>query len=337
MTSHDETKISIVIPTTGKRKELLRRAIASAFVDDESLFTEIIVVANGPDSKSFRLPDGISPPKNSYIQTVRTSIANVSHARNLGIEAATGQWLRFLDDDDFLLPDTAKQQYLEAISSSCDISTYAGAIQDEHGHTFQTICPDRSQGYAHAVLGPNCPALTFSSVYRMDKVRHLRWNEAWTATEDEDWMRRILQSFTPEWVVNNDVTGIWYQHAQSRLSKPIPANKYYTNRAASIIESIETLNNQNRLEEIQKKAAANGLWSAIHGGFFFSPIYWSRISIRARKLDEFSKPKDRIFSILPWVHPLIIEWIFLPKRLINHTVRMVKGKFFGFGIVRKIP
>ncbi len=328
--------VSIVIPTTGKRQELLRRAIASAFIDDESLFTEIIVVANGPDAEGFRLPNGVSPLSNASVHTVRTSIANVSHARNLGIEAATGQWLRFLDDDDFLLPDTAKHQYLEAISSACDISTYAGAIQDENGHTFQTICPDGSQGYGHAVLGPNCPALTFASVYRMERIRHLRWSEQWSATEDEDWMRRILQSFTPKWVTSSDVTGIWYQHPESRLSRPLAFNAFYINRATSITDTIEILAKQNRLDDIQKRAAANGLWSAIHGGFYFSPIYWCGIAMRARQLDKYSKPKDRIFFMIPWVHPLIIEWIFLPKRLINHTARTIRGKLSGFSVVRKI-
>lgn len=329
-------KISIVIPTAGRRQELLRRAIGSVFVDEKSLFTEIIVVANGPEAESFCLPDRISLPNNASICIERTHAGNVSHARNIGIQVATGQWLRFLDDDDFLLPDTAKNQYLELIRSGYDISTYSAAIRNESGHTFQTIFPDGSQGYGYAVLGPNCPALTFATVYRLEKIRHLRWNETWSATEDEDWMRRILQSFMPKWITSNEVTGIWYQHCKDRLSRPIPFNSYYANRAESIINTVEILIKQNRLDDAQKKSAADGLWSAIHGGFYFSPIRWSKLSITARKLDKFSRPNDKIFTLLPWLHPLIIEWIFLPKRIVNHSYRVICGRLTGFSSIRRI-
>ena len=328
--------ISIVIPTTGKRQELLSRAITSAFVNDNSIFTEIIVVANGPEAEFFCLPDTISTPLNASIYIARTLIGNVSHARNIGIESATGQWLRFLDDDDFLLPDAAKRQYLELINSEYDISTYAGAIRDENGRTFQIICPDGSQGYGYAVLGPNCPALTFASVYRLEKIRHLRWNEAWSATEDEDWMRRILQSFTPNWITSDEVVGVWYQHHKYRLSRPLPFNTLYLNRAESIVTTIKILAEQNRFNNIQKKSAANGIWSAIHGGFYFSPIHWSKLSIIARSLDKLSRPNDKIFTLLPWVHPLIIEWLFLPKRIINYAYRVIRGKLAGFNTIRKI-
>lgn len=328
--------ISIVIPTTGKRQDLLRRAIDSAFIEEKSIFTEIITVANGVEAESFCLPEIKNIPSNASIHIKKTLVGSVSHARNIGIDSATGQWLRFLDDDDFLLPDAAKRQYLELISSEYDISTYAGAIRDESGRTFQTICPDGSQGYGYAVLSPNCPALTFSSVYRLEKIRHLRWNEAWFATEDEDWMRRILQSFTPNWITSDEVVGVWYQHHKDRLSRPIPFNTYYVNRAESILTTIKILVEQKRFNDIQKKSAANGLWSAIHGGFYLSPIHWSKLSIIARRLDKSSRPKDKIFTSLPWVHPLIIEWLFLPKRIINHAYRVIYGRLAGFNIIRKI-
>lgn len=329
-------KISIAIPTAGRRQGLLQRAITSAFIGDESIFTEIIVVANGSAAEHFSLPKGILPPDNASIRVIRTGEGNVSHARNLAIAAATGQWLRFLDDDDFLIPEAARRQYLEAVQLSCDVSTYAGAIQDSDGHTFQIIRPDGAKGYACAVLGPSCPALTFASVYRTEKICGLSWNENWSAAEDEDWMRRILQSGSPKWIFGDEVVGVWYQHPLSRLSRPLSFNALYLNRALSIFETVEVLKKQCRLGRIEKESAAEGLWSAVHGGFSFSPFHWSRVGLLARRMDSSSRPKDKIFSLFSWVHPLIIEWIFLPKRVVNHAVRVVKGKYSGFGAVRKI-
>lgn len=330
-------RISVVIPTTGRRQALLRRAITSAFVDDHYLFIDLIVVVNGLEASEFSLPEGFLLPSNASIKVVRTSRANVSHARNLGIENATGEWLRFLDDDDFLVPDAAKIQYLELIETSCELSTYAGATQDENGHTFQIISPQASRGYACAVLGPKCPALTFASVYALKKVRGVRWNEDWSTTEDEDWMRRILLAKITRWITSDCVVGVWYQHSNIRLSNPMPNNTLYLNRASSIISAVTTLDQDRRLGKDEASAAAQGLWSAIHGGFYFSPIYWSRVAGVARSLDTTSRPNGRLFLALPWLHPLIIEWLFFPKRVLNHFCRLSKGWIAGFDFVRRIP
>ncbi|MFT4241098.1 MAG: glycosyltransferase family A protein [Acidovorax sp.] len=331
--------VSIVIPTTGKRQELLLRAIRSTCVDDDSLFINVIVVVNGPDSDKFILPDDICLLDNLTVEVIRTKRANVSHARNLGIANATGELLRFLDDDDFLIPNIAKKQYLEFIKYSADISTYAGDIQDETGETFQTIYPDGTSSYVCAVLGPNCPALTFASVYKTDLVRHLRWNEEWSTTEDEDWMRRISHMQNPRWIVSNDAVGVWYQHSRWRLSKPYPTNDYYINRALSIARTVATLKQDNRLERgggVEARAAARGLWSAVHGGFYFSPFYWKGFAELALQLDGASRPPDKIFHSLPFIHPLIIEWIFYPKRIVNHLARLTRGWIAGFDSIRRI-
>src|SRR3546814_8284092 len=69
------------------------------------------------------------------IKVIRTETANVSLARNMGIVAAKGNMIRFLDDDDFLIPEIAHQQCMELWLSNADLSTYAGRIEDEFGRS----------------------------------------------------------------------------------------------------------------------------------------------------------------------------------------------------------
>lgn len=328
--------ISIIIPTMGVRQELLARSINSTRVESNKLLIELVLVVNGTNSANFKLPNGIELRENQYLKVIRTNRSCVSLARNIGIENACGDFIRFLDDDDFLIPQVAEKQYLDLIKSSADISTYAGQTQDELGFIFQTIIPDGSNGYACAVLGEKCPALTFASVYRSCFIESVRWNEEWSTTEDEDWMRRILQKSHPKWIFSNSVVGFWYQHQEARLSKPLPINSYYANRAISIIETIKKLKYDNRLGNNEKKAAAQGLWSAIHGGFYFSPIFWTKISKIALDLDKDSRPQIYLFRKLDFFHPLLIEWAMLPKRLLNHTARVIKEKLYGLDYVRKI-
>lgn len=335
------TTISIIVPTKGERHPLLRRAMESACVTGGGLNIEIIVVLNGAESHGGEVDSmaaDISANRGIRVNVIRVAPSNVSHARNAGIAAASGELIRFLDDDDFLIQSTAKEQYLELLASHGDLSTYAGRIEDESGVTHQTIAPQAAMDYGCAVLGPNCPALTFATVYRTDLIRNIRWNEDFAHTEDEDWMRRVLLARDPAWVTSKDVVGVWYQHRQARLSKPVPVQRYYGNRAVSILDLVRLLKSQGRLNAERREAAANGLWSAIHGGFYFSPIYWTRIARRAGELDCRARPADWIFAVLPGgFPPIVVEWLVLPKRWLNQAWRSVMGGLFGWNSVRKIP
>ena len=73
--------VSIVIPTTGR--ETLERAIASA----AACADEVIVVADGAPHVG---------------ATVHVDVGAPGLARNAGVEAATCEWVGFLDDDDRL-------------------------------------------------------------------------------------------------------------------------------------------------------------------------------------------------------------------------------------------
>ncbi|NEQ34387.1 MAG: glycosyltransferase family 2 protein, partial [Leptolyngbya sp. SIO4C5] len=94
---------SIVI-TTYNRLDLLKRAIASAL--EQTVPCEVIVVdnasADGTEAYAASLGDRIRYQRNS---------ANLQHAGavNAGVEMATGDWIKFVDDDDYLAPNCIEQ------------------------------------------------------------------------------------------------------------------------------------------------------------------------------------------------------------------------------------
>jgi len=87
---------SIVLPTYN-RPEMLRRAISSVCRQTFPDF-ELIVVDDGSlMSCCSALPD----PRDARIQLIRNPYnMGVAGARNVGIEAARGTYISFLDDDD---------------------------------------------------------------------------------------------------------------------------------------------------------------------------------------------------------------------------------------------
>ncbi|MGH3784845.1 MAG: glycosyltransferase family 2 protein [Pseudonocardiaceae bacterium] len=92
--------ISVVIPTVD-RADLLSAALRS-LAEQTYLDFEAIVVNDGGDSVAHAI-DSIRPrfPVNLVDTPHR---CGVSHARNVGIEYASGQHIAFLDDDDVFLP-----------------------------------------------------------------------------------------------------------------------------------------------------------------------------------------------------------------------------------------
>lgn len=334
------TLVSIIIPTRGDRPSYLKRAIESTFCSHESLAIQVVVVINGRRDHASPITAELIEKRgnqNLTIKFVEVARANVSHARNVGIKEASGELIRFLDDDDFLVPAVAEKQYLEMVNTRSDLSTYGGRIEDETGVTHQVIVPSACSDYGCAALGPECPSLTFASTYRKELIAELEWDENYHHTEDEDWMRRMLSLKDPTWIARDDLVGIWFQHSRPRLSHPIPVEPYYMNRAASILRTTEQLHAAGRLGSERQKSAAKGLWSAIHGGFYFSPMTWTGISKHAARLDPDSHPEPRLFKVLfPYAPPILIEWLLLPKRWANHMTRIAMGRLFGWNKIRKI-
>ena len=92
-------KISIIIPVYNSEKTI-ERAINSA-ISQDYINKEIIVVNDG----SFDHTMDIVRKFKESIKIINTEHLGVSHARNVGIGNSTGDYILFLDSDDYLLPD----------------------------------------------------------------------------------------------------------------------------------------------------------------------------------------------------------------------------------------
>ena len=108
--SPSEPLVSAVIPTRG-RPALLLSAIRSALRQTWRRL-EVIVVIDGPDAETAASLATIIDPRLRVVPLPETS--GGSAARNAGVEAAHGEWIAFLDDDDEWFPDKIERQ-MEAV------------------------------------------------------------------------------------------------------------------------------------------------------------------------------------------------------------------------------
>lgn len=98
--------VSVVIPTRN-RVALLKRAIASALSQSYGTI-EVIVIIDGQDPVTEGFLRSISDPRLRHVSL--SERAGGSEARNVGVRAAVGDWVAFLDDDDSWMPTKIEKQ-----------------------------------------------------------------------------------------------------------------------------------------------------------------------------------------------------------------------------------
>lgn len=114
-------KFSIVIPLYNKAA-YIRQTLASALAQHDAEF-EVIVVDDGSVDGSREIVATYADPR---VRLVSQANAGVAVARNHGIELARGDWICFLDADDWLHPEYLKQMsqliadhpYAEAVAAN---------------------------------------------------------------------------------------------------------------------------------------------------------------------------------------------------------------------------
>ncbi len=116
--------MTVVIPTHN-RAVLLTRALRSVFAQQEVEF-EIVVVDDGSTDDTPQLLAAVADPRLRVLRNEQPQ--RVSAARNRGIEAARGDWVALLDDDDLWAPDKLAKQLRATVATGAQWS-YTGFVQ----------------------------------------------------------------------------------------------------------------------------------------------------------------------------------------------------------------
>src|ERR1700744_4707716 len=90
--------VSVVVPCYD-RMELLERTLRACIAQQvpEALSWEIIVADNHPEQRAVGLVARLESP--APLRHVPAGVRNIARARNLGVAAARGQFVAFVDDD----------------------------------------------------------------------------------------------------------------------------------------------------------------------------------------------------------------------------------------------
>ena len=115
--------ISIIIPTYKPQDYLWQCLDSFAAQTLDKRLWEMIVVLNGESGEWLKQLNDYQQSHNGInMQVIHTRTAGVSHARNIGLDAAKGEYIGFVDDDDYVSPC-----YLEALAALATPQTVTAA------------------------------------------------------------------------------------------------------------------------------------------------------------------------------------------------------------------
>lgn len=111
--------ISIIIPIYNVEKYIHR--CVDSVISQTYQNLEIILVDDGSPDNCGKICDEYAM-KDNRIKVIHKENGGLSDARNYGIDSATGEWLFFLDSDDWIHPQTIEKLYDAAMKNNVSVS-----------------------------------------------------------------------------------------------------------------------------------------------------------------------------------------------------------------------
>lgn len=159
-------KLSVIVPVY-KAEEYLNECVDSILaqtMDD----LELILVNDGSPDKSGDIMAAYAARYPDKVRTITLDNGGQGRARNHGIDAARGEYLSFIDSDDYIAPDMYERLFAAIEKNNADI-----AICD-----MEKRFPDGRREYVNSALSDNPLAAAGSScdkVFRRSLVGDIRY------------------------------------------------------------------------------------------------------------------------------------------------------------------
>jgi glycosyltransferase involved in cell wall biosynthesis len=269
----------------------VRSALAQTYKD-----VEVIVVIDGPDPATATALASIHDSRLRVIALPHAQGAQT--ARNTGIEAAQGDWVALLDDDDEWLPEKTELQLERAKASAAQypiVSSKFLARTSDSELTWPRRDPyeplseymlardscSRGEGWLH----------TITLLFPKDLFHFARFDPTLKKCQDTDWVLRasMLDGVRIEFI--SKPLAIWYDDDRARIST-IPDWRTYFEWIESVRGLITPRAYASYLAiTVASHAARQRIWSA----FFFL--------LRRMLTRGAPKPRDVAFFLSVWCIP----------------------------------
>lgn len=161
-------KLSIIVPVYNVEEYLA--ACVDSLLAQTIGDCEIFLVDDGSKDRSGEIADRYAAEYPDRIRTLHTTNGGQGRARNLALPLAQGDFVGFVDSDDWVLPDMYKKLYSRAMETGADI-VYCDFL--EHwSDGREALLPAAFQDHPLSAAGSSC-----NKIFRRSLIGELRFPE----------------------------------------------------------------------------------------------------------------------------------------------------------------
>ena len=326
-------KLSIIVPIYGV-EQYLHKCVDSLLAQDYDDYEIILVDDGSPDAcpaicDEYASPNSLTPslinslPK---IRVIHRENGGLSAARNSGIEVAQGEYIMFVDSDDYIEPNVLGGLLAQIERDNLDVLRYRLQYVNSQYEVYNPYKSDPFKGNDYSVIPTDGVSFLNS---RMSTACY-----AWQFILRRD---LIFNSLTHSFI-NSFTVGIYFEDTDwtprmlckaKRVASTNMVVYNYLIREGSITNAVNSSKKKKVLEDkIQlirtlQQQAVDLKKSGRYNGWYQNMIAMTVISIIGKISQDFYNDRGTYLEQLEQLHVLPIKNVSLKARLINLSPRFM--------------
>lgn len=245
-------QVSVIIPVYNI-KEYILRCIESVFnqtFDD----WEIIAVDDGSTDGSSAILDELAE-KNKKVKVFHVENGGVSNARNFGMEQSDGDYIYFLDGDDWIEPQTLKTLY-EFAKRGFDVVQSNHDIVDENGN-HKVVCDfsDKEVYSSEQAIGlyflEEITQSVCNKLFKKEFIKNIKFDTELSIGEDSKVVYEVCKIVKSIKLISS-ITYHYFTRSNSALNKPL-TEKHFAPFKLFDAQAEEQKNNKELYEMCKKR------------------------------------------------------------------------------------
>lgn len=218
--------ISVIVPIYNVEKYL--KKCVDSIINQTYKNLEIILVDDGSPDNCPKICDEYAKQDNR-IKVIHKENGGLSDARNAGIEIATGQYISFVDSDDYIAEDMLDDMITRIINDKSDLVSAGVVWVDELGNEIRTSTVSENallnteQSMTEIINDGKLKQHVWNKLYRFDLIKDIPFNKG-KYHEDVFWSYQVIGKAEKISVEKNS----YYYYVQR--SESIMGEKYSAKR-----------------------------------------------------------------------------------------------------------
>lgn len=239
-----DIKISVIIPVYNGEKYIKR----CLFSLEQQTFKdfELIIINDGSQDKTEKIIDDFTGRSSLNVSYISQKNAGQATARNRGLEKAVGNYIAFIDGDDYVARDYLERLYSAALDNKSEMVVCGYQQIDENGKVLRNVSLTREKAEPY---GPAGMFVVWSKLFSRKFLveNDFRFQEGGKIFEDVPYS--IVTKFTSRNPIAIDYCGYYYvvRRGSTMNSGTIKSDRFpYENMTESIRICLKKIGGEER-------------------------------------------------------------------------------------------